>query len=76
VPLPNGKASESGDQGAESALFAAGFEAFPLRVGVDLVQIDRCGSARRIGGDLVASDWGVPTVSARQSPATKGRAAL
>ncbi len=65
-------------QGAESAPFAAGFEAFPLRVGVlDLVESIRWGSARRFWGDSlggacpVLGSEPIPSVSAPQSPATK-----
>ncbi len=55
-------ASQFEEQGADSALFAAGFEAFPLRLGMlDLVQSNRWSSARRIGSDSgggTASDSG------------------
>jgi hypothetical protein len=45
--------SQSEDQGADSSPFAAGFDAFPLRVGVlDLAESTAWGSARRIGATL------------------------
>ncbi len=64
--------SQSAVQGAEFAPFAAGFDGFPLRVGVlDLVQSTACGSARRIGGD---SGGGPDAGSAHQSPRPQRRA--
>ncbi len=74
--------SQTEEHGAESASFAAGFEAFPLRVGVvDRPQSTACGPARRFAGDSaagVAQDSGLTQVLryARQSPATKRRAGL
>jgi hypothetical protein len=44
--------SQNEVQGADFAPFAAGFEVFPLRVGVlDLVQSTACGPARRFCGE-------------------------
>ncbi len=64
--------SQIEDQGAESAPFAAGFEALPLRVGVvDLPQSIRWGSARRIGGDLVARDSGLTQDARARVPPLK-----
>ncbi len=64
--------SQIEEQGADSAPFAAGFEGFPLRVGlVDLTQSTACGSARRIGGDLVARDSGLTQDSRARVPPLK-----
>ncbi len=72
--------SQIEEQGADSAPFAAGFQGFPLRVGLlDLVQSTACGSARRIGGVSVGGACprlGSDAGFARQSPATKRRAGL
>jgi hypothetical protein len=52
--------------------FAAGFEAFPLRVGVlDLVRSSRWGAARRIGGALAANGSRLRPKLAPQSPPLK-----
>jgi hypothetical protein len=62
-------------QGPDSAPFAAGFEAFPLRVGVlDLAESTACGPARRFAGDSAASDSGCAPKVAPESPPRKTRA--